>query len=523
MSMDTASMPATDKTEHHHIHAGSTELPPELEALAQDLDLDRSELACLIDRAHSQGATRPQLPGVLQQACSRLTRLRNHSAYDLADELPCDDASAALTRGYEALRAGPAFSLELAEAAFGEARAQCLAHEETTPDRAATLTARQAEVAAVAQHQRRAADLYARAAATPGLPVAARWRWQFERAAVLEELGREYGDSEALREAADLYENSVLTLAPRAERPADWSATQHALGNALGILGQRARGVHSLERAVAAFEEALLERSPEDSPLDWAASRHGLGNALGILAQRQGDVDMLERAVSELETALRARSREQTPRDWAMTQYHVATALLTLGQLKHDTAVLARSIDAYRQALKVWTRERAPLDWSKGQSGLATALRARGEQGGDPRELEQAVSAYRSTLEVWIREQWPAEWAMTQNNLGAALHRLGERQDDTDVLGEAVIAYENALQELRREDRPIAWAMTKANQGDVRRALAERARDAELSRQAVSDFEAVAEVFRDASHPQYYHLAKEQLASARRLAAELAG
>jgi tetratricopeptide (TPR) repeat protein len=523
MSIDTASMPTTETTQPGYATAGATEYPSDIEALAKEHGLDQYELASLMACARASGATRQQLPGVLRQACSRLDKLRSHAFRELAGELPAGEIAAAVARAQEALRAGPAFSLEMAEQSFGEALAHSLGDDATTPNMVASIAAGQAELAAAAQLHRKAAELYARVAEMPGLDEATQWQFQYGRAAALDELGRDYGADEALREAVELYENTVLPLAPRSERPADWSATQHALGNALGILGQRARGIHSLERSVEAFENALSERGPEQTPMEWAASRHGLGNALGNLAQRQQDVDMLERAVSEFERALETRHREQSPWDWAMNQYHLGTALLTLGQIKHDTSVLARSIEAYRQVLEEWTRERAPLDWAKTQNSLGTVLRARGEQGGDPRELAQAVAAYRSALDVWAHDQWPEEWAIIQNNLGAALHRLGERENNAGCLGEAVTAYENALQELRREDKPIAWAMSRANLGVARRGLAERTRDGEMSRQAVSDFEAVAEVFRDASHPQYYHLAKEQLSYARKLAAELAG
>jgi tetratricopeptide (TPR) repeat protein len=496
---------------------------PHLEALLTDSGLEPSERRQLVACARASGATRRQLPGVLRQARFRLLRLRDTMSRGLAVGPTQADVTAALGRARAALQAGPAFSMETAERSFGEALACCLEQPVTAPGTVASIAAGQAQAAAIGQDHRWAAVLYARAAATPGLSVAAQWRMQHQRAAVLEELGREYGDNQALTEAVELYEQTALPLAPESERPDDWSTTQHCLGNALGILGQRGRGVRLLERSVAAFENALGARSRERSPVDWAATRRGLGNALGILAQRQGDPDMLVRAVSEFERALEAGIRKQAPGDWAMTQYHLGTALLTLGQLKRDSSVLARSIDAYRQVLQEWPRERAPLDWAKTQNCLGTALRVRGEQGGDPREFEQAVTAHRSALAVWTREHWPEEWALTQNNVAAALHRLGEREHDTGHLSDALAAYGNALREIHREDKPIAWAMTTANQADLRRSLAECTGDVEMSRRAVSDFERVAQVFHDASHARYYELAKEQLAVARKLAAELAG
>lgn len=524
MSMNSVAMPTTSTP--NDSHGGQppplpSEFQAEIDALAAERGCDPSDLAPLVESARAKGAKDRQLPGVLRQACARLMKLRSLGSRDPAGEFLNSGIAAAMARAFEALRTGEAFSLDQADQAFGEALARCRRHQATSPEIIASIGAAQAEVAAIRQDHRRAAELYAEAAATPDLAQAAQWRYQHARAAALEERGREYADNEALEHSIELYEHTALPLARESEHPEHWSATQHALGNALGIAGQRRRGIHYLERSVAAFESALQARTREHTPLDWAATQHGLGNALGILAQRQGDADMLERAVAALDNALQVRSREQTPRDWAMTQYHLGTALLALGQLKRDTAVLARSIDAYRLVLQEWTRERAPLDWARTQNSLGTALRVRGEQGNDPSELEQAVAACRSALAVWTRERWPDEWSMAQNNLGAALHRLGARRNDVEPLHEAIAAYGAALREMRREDGPIAWAMTTANLGDARRALAERARDAKMCRLAICDFEEVAKVFREASHPQYYDLAKERLAVARKLAAEL--
>lgn len=521
--MNAVAMPGTETPMIPDGHADTpmSACQSAIDGIAADQNLDRSDVSKLVAYIRAKGAIHEQLPGALRQACSRLKRLRTQASRVPQIESRASEAAAALTRAREALQPGSEFSLEVVDRAFNDARAASRQHRDMAPGIIASICAYQAAVAAIMQDPKRAADLYARAATTPGLALAAQWQHQFERAAVLDELGRDYGDNAALREAAKLYENTVLPLAPRSVRPQDWSATQYRLGHALGILGQRGRGTRLLGSAVAAFRNALQEQGPEQSAPDWAATQHGLGNALGILAQRQGDTDMLESAIAALERAVEVRSREQQPYDWALTRYHLGTALLTWGQLARDTAALGHSIEAYKQVLQVWTRERAPLDWARVQNSLGAALRVRGEQGGDPRELQQAVAACRSALEVWSREHTPGEWAMLQNNLGAALHRLGERENDTQLLSEAVTAYANALQALRREDAPTTWAMTTANLGDARRGLAERLRDAGLAQQAVSDFEAVARIFHDASHAQYYELAKERLAIARQLATEL--
>ena len=303
-------------------------------AAAERLDVSESEY--LISCACAKGATRQQLPGIIRQARTRLDRIREETSNILATPLPDRELTDFVTRASEALQAGPAFAPDTADRFFGGALALCSRVESVSAEINASIAGVQAEVAALRQDHRWAAELFARAAAKPGLSETVQWRLQFQRAAVLDELGREYGDDGALEQAVELYQDAVLPLAPRSERPNDWSVTQHYLGNALGILGQRGRGIRHLERSVAAFENALSDRHRDHHPLDWAASQHGLGNALGILAQRQGDSDLMERAVSCLQAAVEVRGRQAASAEWAQSAYHLGAALLVLGQVTRD-------------------------------------------------------------------------------------------------------------------------------------------------------------------------------------------
>ena len=106
---------------------------------------------------------------------------------------------------------------------------------------------------------------------------------------MLAEFGREFRNNTALEDAISLYEDTVLELAPRDERPDDWATTQHQLGNTLGLLGQRQRATFMLERAIKVFETLLSARTREQAPLAWATTQDNYGNVLGILGQRQGD------------------------------------------------------------------------------------------------------------------------------------------------------------------------------------------------------------------------------------------
>jgi tetratricopeptide (TPR) repeat protein len=494
----------------------------ELDAACKVLHADRSSLLQLLSDVHGKQVSRQQVPFLLKQAYARLQGLRETRTC-LSDRLIKEPViSALIEHGESALQAGEGFSLDDANKAYEKAYRRCLELKDE-PESSALIRARQARIAAAKQQYRRAAELFEEAAAIPGLAVPLQWQYQIERASVLEDLGREFMDNTALEQAIDLYEITVLDLAPREERPEDWATTQNHLGNVLGILGQRQRGTQMLERSITAFKDALSERRRERVPLDWATTQNNLGNALGILAQRHGDTGMLEASVAAFESALEERTREQTPKDWATTQNNLAAALQSLGQRKNDTQLLKKSAEAYKNVLREWTREEAPLDWASTLNNLGTVLRMLGERRKGPRTLEQSVAAYNSALAERTRERVPQDWAMTQNNLGAALHKLGERQQDPQILEQSIGAFENALKVWTPERMPMGWAMTMANLGVARKALAEQTRDVAIARQAVADLAAVSAVFRKASHAQYYELSEERRAETLKVLVELGG
>ncbi|HQU16293.1 MAG: tetratricopeptide repeat protein [Gammaproteobacteria bacterium] len=491
-----------------------------LHAACQNLPAHKSDLERLLGPIHAMQVSQLQVSGLLKQAWLRLEALRESHADVSGPASEHPDIARLLERAFAWLQPDETFSLDDANAAFEQAYRGCL-EIGAAADLVAAICAGQAQIAAVKLDYRQAASLYAEAATTAGLSVPLQWRYQTQHALVLADLGRELIDDAALEEAIDLYETRVLALAPRVQRPDDWAATQHHLGDALGALGQRQRGTWMLEKAIETLECALSERSRGRVPLDWAATQNSLGNTLGILAQRHADTEMLEKSAAAFQSALEERTRDRSPHDWAVTQNNLGAALLALGQRKKDKTVLKQASEAYKNVLQVWTRERMPLEWAVTMNNLGTALRMLGEHRKGPRTLQQAVAACRSALAEGTRARVPKVWALTQNNLGAALHKLGEREQDAQALEAAVESYESALEEWTRERAPMSWAMTMANLCAARKALAEQLRDVELVRRVLTDFGAVAEVFREASHARYYELVVEQVALTRKLEREL--
>ena len=505
----------------------------ELDAAQLNLQADRSDLAQLLVHIRRKPVSNQQVPGLLKQAWTRLQTLRN-SEPELATQLINDSELASfIEQAYAAVQPGDTFSLDNAGQAWQQAHTRCLETTSTietggtiddnAAELAALLHSKQADIAALKQEYRQAADLYGEAAETPQLSVPLQWQYQTNRALTLETLGREFRETEALEQAIVLYETTIMALASDKQRCDDRATTQNNLGNALGILGQRQRATIMLKRSIAAFKSALSERDRQRLPLDWAATQNNLGNTFGILGQRQADTQMLAESIVAFEYALEERTRELSPQDWATTQSNLGAVLHTLGQQNKDSQMLKRAVDAYKDVLQEWTRERVPLDWATTMNNLATVLRLLGDQRKGPRTLEQSVAAYKNALAERTRERVPMDWAMTQNNLGAALQSLAERQQDTNLLKEAIAAYDNALKEWTHERMPIGWAMTMANVGVARRLLAEQTDNLDISRIAVANVAAAVDVFRNASHAQYTELGEEQLIKARALEQTLAG
>ena len=136
----------------------------------------------------------------------------------------------------------------------------------TKAENAALDHATKAMEAANRQEYQQASELFAQAASVEGLEIPLQWQYRNQQALMLAEFGREFRNNTALEDAIRLYEETVLELAPKNERPDDWATTQHLLGNALGLLGQRQRATFMLEKAIKVFENLLLTRTREKAP-----------------------------------------------------------------------------------------------------------------------------------------------------------------------------------------------------------------------------------------------------------------
>ena len=254
-------------------------------------------------------------------------------------------------------------------------------------------------------------------------------------------------------------------------------------------------------------------------PLDWATTQNNLGNALETLGERESGTARLEQAVAAYRDALQERTRERVPLDWAMTQNNLGTALRTLGERESGTARLEEAVTAYRDALKEQTRERVPLEWATTQNNLGNALAdARGT-----RERHGAAGTGRHRL--------PRRAAGTHARARAA--RLGDdaeqpRHRASDARGtrerhgrleQAVTAYRDALQERTRERVPLDWARRSTRLSNTLAALAERLHDPARMAEALDCMRNAAAVYRDGGNSYWLPIAEQRI---REIEAQLA-
>jgi tetratricopeptide (TPR) repeat protein len=274
------------------------------------------------------------------------------------------------------------------------------------------------------------------------------------------------------------------------------------LGTALQILGERETGIARLMETVAAYHEALQERTRDRVPLSWAMTQNNLGAALQTLGERETGTARLMEAVAAYHEALQVGTRDRVPLSWAMMQNNLGTALHTLGARETGTARLMDAVAAFHAALQERTRDRVPLEWAATQNNLGNALQSLGERETGTARLLEAVAAYHAALQEYTRERVPLNWAGTQNNLGTALQTLGERETGTARLLEAVAAYHAALQERTRDLVPLDWAGSWGNLGCAMVALAHRTNDLTMARQALAQLVEAETLLREGGHLQ---------------------
>lgn len=260
------------------------------------------------------------------------------------------------------------------------------------------------------------------------------------QADILYAQGLEFADTEALREAVNLYQ-SLIAETDRETNAETWARLQNNLGNALNHLGIRDNNEMHLQASIKAFRAALVVNTKESKPLLWAGTQNNLGIVLRDLGMRNDCRKTLEDARDAYREALSVYMPDNEPASWAMTQNNLGVALQNIAEKADDLDQLNEAIAAYKNALKLRTRETWPLQWAATQNNLGTALKSLSDMTDDTSKLEEAIAAYEQVLQERARKRVPLDWALTQNNLAFALKKLGQIKGSRSELANARAAF----------------------------------------------------------------------------------
>ncbi len=421
-------------------------------AARPDVEAVRTEALRLVDSGDIEGARRK-----LQDNRTRIAEARRESAREEAELL---DDEALIDRLELRYRAAATKHRDAADVVAFDRDAQC-EHMLSSADALYLLGDEFGDHDAL--HE--AADSYR---AVAGLLDRARDAEQWARA--LNNLGitlagiGEVEEDTALLEEAIIQYRQALEYYTRERDPQAWAMTHNNLGGALARIGRQQDSAESLEEAVRVYREALREYTHERAPIEWGTTQSNLGLALASLGERESGTARLEQAVHVFQEALDPERRDQDPLGWARTQSHLGNALASLAEREEDgTARLEEAVHAFRAALEELTLERVPLEWARAQCNLGDALLHLGARDDGTARIEEAAHAYREALTGYSREREPADWVSARNNLAIALTSLGEHESRTDRLDEAVRCWHDVLEVYTADEAPLDRALTQYN------------------------------------------------------------
>lgn len=222
----------------------------------------------------------------------------------------------------------------------------------------------------------------------------------------------------------------------------------------------RGRGegsITNLEKALKAYQFALVRTDPAHQPQTYAMIQNNLGSVYSDLAHHQSASENLQHAIEAYQKSLEYRSLETDAARYAATQNNLGTAFWNLAQHEHPMRNLQQAIASYNEALRYYNPEQEPLHYGMLQNNLGTAYwnlaqcdEATQEMAMAEDFLRLAIGAYRVALVYRTLEAAPAAYAATQNNLGTAYWHLARQasvhyDDRPTYLLCAIDAYEEAL------------------------------------------------------------------------------
>jgi tetratricopeptide (TPR) repeat protein len=162
------------------------------------------------------------------------------------------------------------------------------------------------------------------------------------------------GDAAALAEAVSLLRTVAEDL-PADHSPLDSARIDHTLGLALQALGEACEEEALFDRAIEAFAPALDALDAQPMLPFRSVVAHDAAACVARRAERRGDLPALERAEAAFRDALKSHSAEKDPLSWAVTQVALARIYEAEADLRGDTGERADAAFALASALEVFS------------------------------------------------------------------------------------------------------------------------------------------------------------------------
>lgn len=384
---------------------------------------------------------------------------------------------------------------QLADAAarFGAARTNLQGQVDAIGASEADVLAQQAGVRSSLSDFVGAATLYAKAAELSEVkrPQTA-WDFRMQQVGALEKRETAAGRSDALAEALVVLNTKALPLAPRAERPEDWAATQFKIGAITLLVAVYAQDGVGYERALAAFRLAADGTTPATPPDTRTSRKARVAEALSLVGLRhesQAEVDEAMKIIASIPA-------DEPGRDWYF--YHVvgqvydnAAALRQKqGRKAEATAAMISAIEAQLKAGELIDRTTELRAYVRLQSNIANQYVSLAEYKKDPEDARRAAVVTTAALALVKKDEMALAWAHLKATYGAAIVRILEmKRDETGAaLADALSALDAAATVLTRTAYPAFFAEIQFDKG---RAYAASIRDRYSPEQATAAISAL--------------------------------
>jgi CHAT domain-containing protein/tetratricopeptide (TPR) repeat protein len=256
------------------------------------------------------------------------------------------------------------------------------------------------------------------------------------------------------------------------ELPQDWAMTNNNLGLAYSALAPfSANPAEQIEKAIAAYANALRVRTEAELPQDYAMTNNNLGNAYLALAPFSANpAEQIEKAIAAYANALRVRTEAELPQAWAGTHNNLGNAYRDFAPFSANPAEqIEKAIASYANALRIYNEAELPQAWAGTNTNLGLAYRALAPFSANPAEqIKKAIAAYANALWVYNEAELPQDWAGTKNNLGNAYWDLAPfSANPAEQIEKAIAAYANALRVMDPLQRATDCLRTARNLGNL--------------------------------------------------------